>query len=207
MNLSFVHKALLTAERFSGIRTSFRGWRKKLHAKDGEKKHRKLLRGRHITVVQREDISTELQGSMTGPVSMTAAASDREAICYEGEIANVLEDTGFKVEIDNAKRRAPEQEVPAGVEMTIKEETVRPIHAFRIVRAFQRAGVAIATRINWRRRQNDTLYITVGPNRAPAHVPRPIPTADAWQSKSLATLLAKWKMKFAFGLRRRKRGS
>jgi hypothetical protein len=207
MNLSYLHKLLLAAEPFSAIRRNFRGWRKKLHAKDGEKKQRKLLRGRHLTVVQREDISTELQGSMTGPVSMTAAASDREAICYEGEIANVLEDTGFNVEIDNAKRKAPEQEVPMGVEMTIKEETVRPIHAFRIVRAFQRAGVAIATRINWRRRQNDTLYITVGPNRAPARVPRPIRTADAWQSKSLATLLAKWKMKFAFGLRRRKRGS
>jgi hypothetical protein len=206
MNLSYVHKLLRAADPFSAIRTNFREWKKKLHAKGGRKKQRKLLRGRHLTVVQREDISTELQDSMTGPVSMTAPASDREALCYEGEIANVLEDTGFKVEIDNVKRKAPEQEVAAGVEMTIKEETVRPIHAYRIVRAFQRAGVAIATRINWRRRQNDTLYITVGPNRAPAHVPRTIRTADAWQSKSLATLLAKWKMKFAFGLRRPKRG-
>ena len=92
MNLSNVHKLLLAADPFSAIGTNFRGWGKKLHAKEGKKKRRKLLRGRHLTVVQREDISTGLQESMesmTGPVSITAAASDREAVGYEGEIANV----------------------------------------------------------------------------------------------------------------------
>jgi hypothetical protein len=120
---------------------------KKLDAKEGKKKQRKPWRGRHITVKQREDISTGLEDSMTRPVSMTAAASGREAVCYQGEIANVLEDTGFKVEIANAKRKAPEQEIPTGVEMTVKAKTVRSIHAYRIVRAFRHVGVEIATRI------------------------------------------------------------
>ena len=122
---------------------------------------------RHITLEQREGISAGLQDSITGPVSMTAAASDKEAVRYEGEIASVLEDTGCKVEIDNAERKAPEQEIPTGVEMTIAEATVQPIHASPIVSAFRRAGVAIVTRINAMRRKNDTLYITVGQNEAP----------------------------------------
>jgi hypothetical protein len=207
MNLSYVHKLLLAADPFSAIRTNFRGWRKKFPGRVGKKKQRKLLRGRHLTVAQREDISTDLQGSMTGAVSMTAAASDREAVCYEGEIANVLEDTGFKVEIDNAERKPPEHEIPTGVEMTVADKTIRPSHAYWIVRAFRQAGVAIATRINTRRQKNNTLYITVGPNGLPALVPPTIRTAATWQSKSLATVLEKWKMKFARGLQWPKRGS
>ncbi len=135
---------------------------------------------------------------------MSAAASDKEAVCYQGEIASVLEDMGCEVEIDNAKKKTPAQEIPTGVEMTIKEETVRPIHAYRIVRAFRRAGVAIATRINSRRRKNDTLYITVGSNDAPALVTPTIPKAATCQGKCPVTLLAKWKMKFALGLQRSK---
>jgi hypothetical protein len=164
------------------------------------KKQQKLTSGRHLTLEQREDISAGLQDSMAGPVSMTAAASDNEAVCYQGEIASVLEDMGCEVEIDNAKKKPPAQEIPTGVEMTIKEETVRPIHASRIVRAFRRAGVVIATKINARRRQNDTLYITVGPNDVPSPVPPKIRTAAAWQWKSLATVLSRWKMKFTLGL-------
>jgi hypothetical protein len=152
------------------------------------KKGQELTGGRHLTLEQREDISAGLQDSTTGPVSMTAAASDKEAVCYQGEIASVLEDMGCEVEIDNAKRKAPAQEIPTGVEMTIKEETVRPIHASRIVRAFRRAGVVIATTINARRRNNDTLYITVGPNAAPSLVPPTIRKAATWQWKSLPKL-------------------
>jgi hypothetical protein len=196
MNLSYVHKLLLAADPFSVIRTNIRGWGKTLHAKEGKKKQRKLLRGRHLTVAQRKDISTGLQDSMTGPVSITAAAADREAVCYQGEIASVLEDTGFKVEIDNAKRKAPEQNIPKGVEMTVADKTIRPIHAYWIVRAFRHAGVEIATRINARRRKNNTLYITIGSNRAPALVRPTIRSAATLQLKSLATLLEKWKMKF-----------
>jgi hypothetical protein len=133
---------------------------------------------------------------------MTAAASDREAVCYEGEIANVLEETGFEVEIDNAMGKPSEPQIATGVEMTVKDKTVRPIHAYRIVQAFRSAGVSIATRINGKRRKNDTLYITVGPNGAPAIVSPPIRTAAKWQSKVLATLREKWKMKFALRLRR-----
>jgi len=136
---------------------------------------------------------------------MTATTSDREAVCYEGEIANVLEDKGFEVEIDNAKRKPSEEQIPTGVEMTVKDKTVRPVHAYRIVRAFRNAGVAIATRINGKRRNNDTLYITVGPNAAPALVPLTTRTAAKWQSKVLRTLVEKWKMKFASGLRRPER--
>ena len=199
MNLSYVHKLLLAADPFSAIRTNLRGSGKEFHAKKGKKKQRKLFRGRHLTVVQREDISTGLQESMesmTGPVSITAASSDKEAVCYEREIANVLEDTGFSVEIDNAKRKSPEQKIPKGVEMTVADKTIRPIHAYWIVRAFRHAGVEIATRINARRRKNNTLYITVGSNRAPALVRPTIRSAATLQSKSLATLFEKWKMKF-----------
>jgi hypothetical protein len=151
---------------------------------------------RHITSEQREDISVGLEDSMTAPpVTMTANASNKEAVCYQGEIASVLEDIGCTVKIDNATRKAPEQEIPAGVEMTVKETTVRPINASRILRAFRRAGVVIATRINARRRKNNTLYITVG---SPSPVPPSIQTGAAWRWwKSLAALLAKWKIKFA----------
>ena len=121
---------------------------------------------------------------------MTAPASDKEAVVYQGEIASVLEDMGCEVEIVNAKTTASVQEIPTGVEMTIKEETVRPVHAFRIVRAFRRAGVVIATRINARRRKNDTLYITVGPSDTPAVLPAAVPDPHSWHWKSLATLFA-----------------
>jgi hypothetical protein len=196
MKLSYVQKLLLAADPFSAARTNFRGWKSKPKAKGGTPKSRHLSRGRHLTVEQREDILTELQDSMIGPVSITAAASDREAVCYEGEIANVLKDTGFKVEIDNAKGKPSAQEVPTGIEMTVKEETVRPIHAYRIVRAFRSAGVSIATRINGTRRKNNTLYITVGPDSAPGLVPLTTGTAAKWRLKVRRTLLEKWKMKF-----------
>jgi hypothetical protein len=137
---------------------------------------------------------------------MTAAASDREAVCYEGEIASVLEDTGFKVDIDNAKRKGPAQAIATGVEMTIADNTIRPRHAYRIVQAFRHAGIAIATRINAKRRNNNTLYITVGPKGAPALVPPTTPTAAIWKSKKWPILLEKWKAKFAWALRRPKRG-
>ena len=127
---------------------------------------------------------------------MTAAASDREAVCYEGEIANVLEETGFEVEIDNTKATSPEERLPAGIEMTVKDKAIRPVHAYRVVSAFRRAGVAIATRINGARRKNDTLYIAVGPNSGPALVSPAIGTAATWQSKVRATLREKWKLKF-----------
>jgi hypothetical protein len=130
---------------------------------------------------------------------MTAAASDSEAVGYEGEIANVLEDTGFPVEIDNAKRKPSAPQIPLGIEMTVKEQTVRPIHAYRIVRAFRLAGLAIATRINGKRRKNNTLYITVGPDDAPGLIPLITDTAAKWQSKVRRTLLKKWKRKFASG--------
>jgi len=123
---------------------------------------------RHLTSHQREDILGDLEGSTAGPpVSIVAAASDKEAVGYQGEIASVLQDMGCKVEIDNVKANPPAEAIPTGVEMTIKEETVRPIHAHRIMCAFRRAGVAIITRINPRRGKNDTLYITVGANDPP----------------------------------------
>jgi hypothetical protein len=201
MNLSYVQKLLLAADPFGAVRTNFRGWKEKRRASGGKTHIRKLLRGRHLTVKQRDDISDGLQDSAIGPISITATASDREAVCYEGEIANVLEETGFEVEIDNAKRDSSEQQIPVGVEMTVKEKTVRPIHAYRIVRAFRRAGIAIATRINDRRGKNNTLYITVGPNGAPARAPSTTRTAAKWRSTVLRTLLEKWKVKFGSGLR------
>lgn len=124
---------------------------------------------------------------------MTAASSDKEAMGYQGEIASVLEKMGCEVEIDNAKVKTSAELIPTGVEMTIKEETVRPIHASRIVRAFRRAGVVIATRINARRRKNNTLYITVGCNDTSALVPPKTPAAAMWSWKSLTALFAKWK--------------
>ncbi|MEY2544533.1 MAG: hypothetical protein QOE81_1994 [Verrucomicrobiota bacterium] len=199
MKLSYVQKLLLAADPFSAARTNFRVWRTKHKAKGGTPKLRSVSHQRHLTVEQRKDISTELQYSTIGPVSMTAAASDSEAVGYEGEIANVLEDTGFPVEIDNANRKPSAQQVPAGVEMTVKEETVRPVHAYRIVRAFRRAGLTIATRINRKRRKNNTLYITVGPDDAPGLVPLITGTAAKWRLKVRRTLLKKWKRKFASG--------
>ena len=199
MKISYVHKLLLAADPFAAIRRKFRGWGEKRPARDGKQKYRKLFRGRHLTVAQRENISTDLQDSVTGPVSMTAATPDRESVCYEGEIANVLEDTGFQVEIDNTKTTSPQEQLPTGVEMTVKDTAIRPIHAYRIVSAFRHAGIAIATRINGERRNNDTLYITIGPNGAPASVPPTIETAATWQSKVRATLRQKWKRKFGIG--------
>jgi len=201
MNLSYVQKLLIAADPFSAARTNFRVWKRKLKLKGRKPKLRKLLHGRHLTLGQREDISTELQDSMIGPVSIRAAASDQEAVCYQGEIANVLEDGGFTVEIDNAKGKPSAQQIPTGIEMTVKEETVRPIHAYRIVRAFRSAGVAIATRINGKRQKNDTLYITVGPNDTPGVVPLTTRTATKWRSKVRRSLLEKWKTKFACGPR------
>jgi hypothetical protein len=200
MKFSYVQKLLLVADPFGAARTNFRIWKTKLKSKRGTRKSRKPLRGRHLTVKQRGDILTDLQDLTTGPVSMTAEASDREAVCYEGQIANVLEDTGCKVEIDNATKEPPAKQLPPGVEMTIKEETVRPIHAYGIVRAFRSAGVALATRINGKRPKNNTLYVTVGPNRAPGVVSATTRTAAEWRLKVRQTLLEKWKMKFTSGL-------
>ena len=159
-----------------------------------------LLSDRHLTSEQREEISADLEGSATGPVSMAAPASDKEAVGYEGEIASVLKDMGCAVEIDNAKSKASAREIPAGVELTIKEETVRPIHASSIVLAFRRAGLVLATRINAMRKQNDTLYITVGANDGAALVPPTIRTS-AWRWKSVATHLAEWKKKILAAVR------
>lgn len=163
-----------------------------LFGRERMEKEQELTGARHLTSEQRDDISTSLQDSTAGPVAMTAAASDQEAVCYQGEIASVLEEMGCRVDIDNAKIKAPGQEIPTGVEMTIKEETVRPIHASRIVRAFRHAGLVIATAINARRRKNDTLYITIGPNEA-ALVPPAVLAVAPGKWKSLAALLAKWK--------------
>jgi hypothetical protein len=196
MNLSYVHKLLLAADPFSVIRTNFRGWRKN-HPKGGQTSQTKRSRARHLTCKQREDIAAGLEDSTVGPVSMSAAASDREAVGYQAEIANVLEETGFEVEIDNARRASPEQELPAGVEMVIKDRTVRPAHAFRIVQAFRRAGVAVAPRINGLRRKSNTLYITIGAKDAPpAIVPLTAQIAAAWQSTSMALLREKWRNRF-----------
>lgn len=199
MKTSYVRNLLLAADPFAAIRRKFRGWGEKRPAKDGKQQHRKLFRGRHLTVAQRENISTGLQDSVTGPVSIRAATADREAVCYEGEIANVLEETGFPVEIDNTKTTASQEQLPAGVEMTVKDAAIRPIHAYRIVSAFRRAGIAIATRINGERRNNDTLYITIGANGAAPIVPSAIETAATWQSKVRVTLRQKWKRKFGIG--------
>jgi hypothetical protein len=144
---------------------------------------------RHITSDQREEISESLEDSIPGPVSMTATTSDQEAVGYEREIASVLEDTGFKVDIVNVKEKSPAEEIPAGVELTVADETIRLGHAYRILHAFQRAGVALVTRINARSHSNDTLYITVGPNDAPD------PATAGRQAQSTAGLLTKWKMK------------
>ena len=144
---------------------------------------------RHITSDQREEISESLKDSIPGPVSMTATASDQEAVGYEREIAGVLEDTGFKVDIVNVKEKSPAEEIPAGLEMTVADETIRLSHAYRILHAFQRAGLALVTKINAKRHCKDTLYITVGPNDAPA------PATAGGQGRSTAGLLTKWKMK------------
>jgi len=151
--------------------------------------------GRHLTVEQREEISASLQDAVKGQVSMTAVASDKEAVSYEAEIAEVLEDSGFTVEIDNAKRTPLGEAAHPGVEATIADETVRPSHAFRVVQAFRRVGVAVATKINAKRKRKNTLYIAVGPNDTP-----PTPKNPLWQSKSMTAVIAKWKTKFAAGL-------
>jgi hypothetical protein len=150
---------------------------------------------RHLSPEQRDDIAASLADSVHGQVSMTATASDKEAVSYEGEIAEVLEDAGFTVEIDNARRTPPGEEAHPGVEATIADETVRPSHAFRVVQAFRRVGVAVATKINAKRRGKNTLYIAVGPNDTP-----PTPKNPLWQSKSMTAVIAKWKTKFAAGL-------
>ena len=155
--------------------------------------------GRHLTPEQCDDIAASLKDSAKGQVSMTAAPSDEEAVCYQGEIAAVLEDSGFNVEIDNAKRTLSGGETPRGVEATIADETVRPSHAIRVVQALRRVGVAVATRINATRRGKDTLYLAVGPNDTP-------PTRSSWPSKSMKAVIAKWKTKFAAGLQGPGRG-
>jgi hypothetical protein len=200
MNLSYVQKLLIAADPFSVKRTDLRAPKTSLAVEAEKPEEQQLLCGRHLTSEQLGDISNSLQDSITGPVSMTATASDKEAVCYEGEIAKVLKDTGFKVEIDNMKKESSEREGPTGLQMTIKEDTVRPIHASRIVRAFRSAGVAIATRINGSRRKNNTLYIEVGPKGTPS--PSATQTAAEWQSRVARTVLGKWKAKFSSGLRR-----
>ena len=174
MNLSYVHKRLL-ADPFSAIRLNFRAWRQKRHLNEAKPKR---SRARHLTCKQREVIAESLQDSMIGPVSMSAAAADSEAVGYQSEIANVLEETGFDVEIDNAKKEEAAEGLPAGVEMTIKEATIRPIHAHRIVTAFRLAGVTIATKINALRRKNNTLYISIGPKESA--LATPAPSSVAW---------------------------
>ena len=191
MKPSYVQRLLLTADPFSAIRKTFGGWKKSLHAKDAKPRSR----ARHLTCKQREDIADGLQDSAVGPVSMTAVESDKEAVNYEAEIANVLEETGFEIEIDNATVKKPDREIAPGVEMIVKDQTIRPAHAFQIVQAFRRAGITITTSINALRGKNDTLYITVGSKDAsPAIVPMTARTAG--RSKSLALLLVKWKKKF-----------
>jgi hypothetical protein len=133
---------------------------------------------RHLTEDQRDEIEDGLRDSVTGPVSITAPAVDKEAVCYEAEIASVLEGAGCEVKIDNAKTKAQVEEIPVGVEMTIKEETVRPVHASRIVRAFRRAGLVVVTRVNSMRRNNNTLYITIGSADAAALVSPATPTTE-----------------------------
>lgn len=162
---------------------------------NGMKREQEHMGGRHLSPEQQEDISAGLQGSTTGTVSISAPASDQEAVGYQCEIASVLVDSGFKVEIDNAKAGSAEEITRPGVEATIADNTVRPRHAYRIVDAFRRAGIAIATRISARRKK-DTLHIAIGPNDAPASVP--------W---TMASVIAKWKTKFAAGLWRPKDGS
>jgi hypothetical protein len=144
---------------------------------------------RHITSDQREEISEHLKDSIPGPVSMTATASDQEAVGYEHEIAGVLEDTGFKVDIVNVKEKPAADKISAGLEMTVADETIRLGHAYRILHAFQRAGIALVTRINAKRHSKDTLYITIGPNGAPA------PATAGSQGRPTAGLLTKWKIK------------
>jgi hypothetical protein len=197
MNLSYVQKLLIAADPFSAIRTNFRGWKTT---------RRKRLRGRHLTCVQRENIASGLQDSGTGPVSMSASASDTEAVGYEDEIANVLEETGFEVEIDNAKRKPYAHNVHTGLEMTVSDETVRTVPSSWTLPAITNAGVAIVTRINAKRRSNNTLYITVGPNGAPALVAPATQRAAKWQAMVLRSLPKKWKAKFASGLRRPEQG-
>lgn len=157
---------------------------------------------RHLTLEQREDISSSLEQSTKGQVEMTAAPSDQEAVSFQAELAGVLEDSGFNVEIDNAKGKSTADETPPGVHATIANETFRPSHAYRVVHAFRRAGVAIATKINARLRGKSTLYIDVGPNETPPLVQ---PTSSG-QSKSATGVIAKWKLKFAAGLQRPRRG-
>jgi hypothetical protein len=195
MKPSYVQRLLLTADPFSAIRKTFGGWKKSLRAKDAKPRSR----ARHLTCKQREDIADGLEHSALGPVSMTAAESNKEAVNYEAEIANVLEETGFEIEIDNATVKKQNQGIAPGVEMIVKDQTIRPAHAFGIVQAFRRAGITIATRINASRQKNDTLYITVGSKDAPpAIVPVTARTAAAWQSKSksMGLVLVKWKKKF-----------
>lgn len=110
-------------------------------------------------------------------------AADQEAVSFQGEIASVLGDSGFQVEIDNAKENSPEEKMHPGVEAIIADNTVRPRHAYRIVDTFRRVGVAIATRIDAKRRKKDTLYIAVGSNDLPAPAPR----------KALTGMVAKWR--------------
>jgi hypothetical protein len=195
VNFSYFHKLLLAADPFSVFRANFRGWKRNRPAPAEPPKR---SRARHLTCKQREDIASGLQDSMIGPVSMTATASDSEAINYQNEIANVLEETGFDVEIDDARKNPSEPEITAGLEMIIKDETIRPVHALSVVRAFRRAGLTIATRINALRRNNMTLYIAVGPKEGAAAIPLPAAvTTVAWPSQSMTLLFAKWKKRFA----------
>jgi hypothetical protein len=119
---------------------------------------------RHLSPEQQSDIATAMHGATDGPpVVMTAAPLDKEAVCYERELADAFTDMGCDVEIDNSKEKTRASQIPEGIEVTIKETTVRPIHSSRIVSAFRRAGVAIKTRINGSRKSKTTLYVAVGP--------------------------------------------
>jgi hypothetical protein len=153
---------------------------------------------RHLTPEQCDDISASLQDSAKGPVSMSAAAADSEAVCYQSEIAEVLEDSGFDVEIDNSSQTPSGEESPPGLHASIADATIRPSHAFRVIQAFRRVGLGVATRINAKRRRKNALYIDVGSNDTPPGAPG----ISAWQAKAMKAVIAKWKAKFSTGLRR-----
>jgi hypothetical protein len=120
------------------------------------------LNARHLTPAQCSEIAATLEGLTHGPVSIAAPAEDREALNFENEIAHVLEEKGFEVEIENPKKGNLKEEIADGLEMTVKDETIRPAHASGIVHAFRRAGIVVRTKINSMRRRNNTLYIAVG---------------------------------------------
>lgn len=129
------------------------------------------LPDRSLSREQRTEIIATLEQSPKGPVVLETAQTDSEAVQFEGQISEALAESGFEVKIANALETHRVGQ-PSGVILTIANDTLRPRHAGRILRAFRRAGLAIATRINPRRRKKDALYITVGPKENQL---RPVP--------------------------------